>query len=246
METLEGEEVQLLLTHDLGTRWGWVVSVTTRPRFNLGERTPDTHCTGGWVGPRAGLAQRIEEKSFAPAGDRTPITQPVVRHYTAWATWLILGLYRPHKTSRITISAINRSVNGICSLHIGDIFLYVLSTSYWKRAAYSTNLKWEAWQNFKSSVCSTRSCHLPGILWSSRMRKRRKKAWSTCRPAGHVRPLTTWNRPAKLFINLSRVTTGSFTSFQPTDLKKSWFLSCLLLYGQVPHILLTLKPFRQM
>jgi hypothetical protein len=29
---------------------GGVVSVTPRPRF-----TPGTHCTGGWVGPRAGL-----------------------------------------------------------------------------------------------------------------------------------------------------------------------------------------------
>jgi hypothetical protein len=26
-----------------------------RPRFTPGERTPGTHCTGGWVGPRAGL-----------------------------------------------------------------------------------------------------------------------------------------------------------------------------------------------
>jgi hypothetical protein len=30
--------------------------------------------------------QGLEEKSSAPAGDRTPIVQPVVRHYTAWAT----------------------------------------------------------------------------------------------------------------------------------------------------------------
>jgi hypothetical protein len=44
-----------LLIFDLGTRWGRVVSVTPRPRFISGERTPGTHCTGGWVGPRAGL-----------------------------------------------------------------------------------------------------------------------------------------------------------------------------------------------
>jgi hypothetical protein len=30
--------------------------------------------------------QGLEEKSFAPAGDRTPIVQPVVRHYTPGAT----------------------------------------------------------------------------------------------------------------------------------------------------------------
>jgi hypothetical protein len=42
----------------------------------------------GWV-PEPVWTQRIEEKSFAPGGDRTPyrpVVQPVVRHYTAWAT----------------------------------------------------------------------------------------------------------------------------------------------------------------
>jgi hypothetical protein len=68
MEALGEEEVQLLFIHDLVTRWGWVVSITPRPRFTPGERTPGTHCTGGWVGPRAGLD--TEEKSFTPAGDR--------------------------------------------------------------------------------------------------------------------------------------------------------------------------------
>jgi hypothetical protein len=30
--------------------------------------------------------QVLEEKSSAPVGDQTPIVQPVVRHYTDWAT----------------------------------------------------------------------------------------------------------------------------------------------------------------
>jgi hypothetical protein len=33
--------------------------------------------------PELVWTQRLEEKSFAPAGDRTPVVQPVVRHYTA-------------------------------------------------------------------------------------------------------------------------------------------------------------------
>jgi hypothetical protein len=49
------EEVQLLLFLNLGTRRGWVVSITPRPRFTPGQRAPGIHCTGGWVGPRAGL-----------------------------------------------------------------------------------------------------------------------------------------------------------------------------------------------
>jgi hypothetical protein len=39
----------------------------------------------GWA-PEPVWTQRLEEKSSAPAGDRTPIArfvQPVVRHYTA-------------------------------------------------------------------------------------------------------------------------------------------------------------------
>jgi hypothetical protein len=35
----------------------------------------------GWA-PEPVWTQRIEEKSFAPTGDRTPVVQPVVRHYT--------------------------------------------------------------------------------------------------------------------------------------------------------------------
>ena len=34
-------------------RWGWVVSTTSRPLYP--RERPGTHCTGGWVGPRAVL-----------------------------------------------------------------------------------------------------------------------------------------------------------------------------------------------
>jgi hypothetical protein len=37
-----GEKVLLLLILNLGTRWGWVVRATPRPRFTPGERTPGT------------------------------------------------------------------------------------------------------------------------------------------------------------------------------------------------------------
>jgi hypothetical protein len=33
-----------------------------RPRFTLRERTPGTHCTGGWVSPRAGLDAEARRK----------------------------------------------------------------------------------------------------------------------------------------------------------------------------------------
>jgi hypothetical protein len=42
------------------------VSVTPRPRFSPGERTPGTHYTGGWVGPRAGLDTGARGKILSP------------------------------------------------------------------------------------------------------------------------------------------------------------------------------------
>jgi hypothetical protein len=41
------------------------------------ERTAGTDWIGGWV-----WTQRLEEKSFASAGDRTTVVQSVVRLYT--------------------------------------------------------------------------------------------------------------------------------------------------------------------
>jgi hypothetical protein len=64
------------------------VSVTPRPPFTPGERTPGTHCTGGWVGPRAGLDTEVRGKIIFPrrgSNPDRPVVQPVDRHYTAWA-----------------------------------------------------------------------------------------------------------------------------------------------------------------
>jgi hypothetical protein len=72
MQALGGEEVWLLLIHDLGTRWGWVVSVTPQPRFTPGERTPGTHWTGGWMGPRAGLDTEARGKFICPCRGSNP------------------------------------------------------------------------------------------------------------------------------------------------------------------------------
>jgi hypothetical protein len=46
------------------------------------EWTPGTHWIGGCVGLRAGLDTEGREKTFASAGNRTPVVQSVVRHYT--------------------------------------------------------------------------------------------------------------------------------------------------------------------
>jgi hypothetical protein len=64
---------------DLGARRGWVVSTTPRPLYP--RKRSDTHCTGGWVGPRAGLD--VCEKSFSRRDFFDPRTvQPVASRYT--------------------------------------------------------------------------------------------------------------------------------------------------------------------
>jgi hypothetical protein len=76
---------------------GWVVSVTSRPRFTPGETTLGTHWIGGWVGLRDGWTQRLEEKSFPSIGNRTPVDQSVVINYIDWATTGIVAWNRFHK-----------------------------------------------------------------------------------------------------------------------------------------------------
>jgi hypothetical protein len=61
---------------------GWVISVAPRPSFTPGERTPGTHCTGGWVALRAGVVTEARVKSFAFTGDRTLVVQyAVISHW---------------------------------------------------------------------------------------------------------------------------------------------------------------------
>jgi hypothetical protein len=53
----------------VGGEW----SASRPARFTPRERTPGTHCIGGWVDPRAGLDD--VEKILDSAGTRTPIPQ---------------------------------------------------------------------------------------------------------------------------------------------------------------------------
>jgi hypothetical protein len=45
----------------------------------------DTSQEGGWASELV-WTQRLQEESFVCARDRTPVVQPVVRHYTDWTT----------------------------------------------------------------------------------------------------------------------------------------------------------------
>jgi hypothetical protein len=92
---------KLLLVLHLGTRWGWMVSVTPRPRFTPGERTSGTHCTGGWMGSRAGLDAEARRKILCPCRGSNP-DRPA-RSQTLYClsyrgsyydlVWIILGTF---------------------------------------------------------------------------------------------------------------------------------------------------------
>jgi hypothetical protein len=65
--------------------------------FSPGERTPGTHCTGGWVGPRVGLDTEDRGNILClcrGSNPDRPVVQPVVRHYTDWATRLLKNYVR--------------------------------------------------------------------------------------------------------------------------------------------------------
>ena len=62
-------------------RWGWGFSITSRPLYP--RERHGTHCTGGWVGPTAGLDGC--RKSRPPPGFDPRTVQPVASRYTDWA-----------------------------------------------------------------------------------------------------------------------------------------------------------------
>jgi hypothetical protein len=64
---------------------GWVVSVLPRPRSSPGERTPGTHCNGGWVGLRAGQDTKAWGQILCHSCGSNPVVQSV-RHYTSCAS----------------------------------------------------------------------------------------------------------------------------------------------------------------
>jgi hypothetical protein len=82
---LEEEDIELLLIHDLGTRWGeWWASHPSRALApGKGPPVPIVQ-EAGWA-PEPVWTQRLEEKSFRLCRGSNlyhPVGQSVVRHYT--------------------------------------------------------------------------------------------------------------------------------------------------------------------
>jgi hypothetical protein len=94
---LKGKAVPLHVMEALGGRGG-------RAPTHSRPRTPGAHCTGGWVGPRAGLDKEVRGKIFWPcrgSNPDRPVVQSVIRHYTDWANPAPVEWYWQGKTEEL-------------------------------------------------------------------------------------------------------------------------------------------------
>jgi hypothetical protein len=91
-----GDRRYLLLFLNPGTGRGWVVSITPRPRFTSWERAPGTHCTGGWVGPRASLDAEVSGKTLCPCRRSNP-GRPVRSQTLGWLSYPAQACMDSHK-----------------------------------------------------------------------------------------------------------------------------------------------------
>jgi hypothetical protein len=84
MEALGGERRYSFYSFSTSALDGgeWSASRPGRA-FTPGKGPPVPIVQEGVWAPEPVWTQRLEEKPFAPAGDRTPIARSVVRHYTA-------------------------------------------------------------------------------------------------------------------------------------------------------------------
>jgi hypothetical protein len=77
---------------DLGTKWKRVVSFKPRPLYRRGDipRYPLYRRLGGTQNRYGSCG--VEKNIFPPAGNRTPVVQPVARSYNDWDIPTLRGL----------------------------------------------------------------------------------------------------------------------------------------------------------
>jgi hypothetical protein len=122
-----------------------VVSVTHRPRLTPGTGPPVPIVQeAGWT-PEPVWTQRLEEKSFTPRRESNPdrpVVQPVVRHYTAWASRLLMLLSSCGRKSSVILSLLVYRRFGswaILSLCCGWRYNAVLLTLRWAICPYGSH-----------------------------------------------------------------------------------------------------------
>jgi hypothetical protein len=77
-----------------------------------GERTPGTHCTGGWVGPRVGLETEVRGKSPLPLAGIEPRSpgRPVPSQTLYWLSLLYFKLVKRNSGSPQAAAVLHRDL----------------------------------------------------------------------------------------------------------------------------------------
>jgi hypothetical protein len=84
------------------------------PHFSPGEKTPGTHCTGGWVGPRAGLDTEARGKILSPLPGIDPRSpgrpaRSQTLYWLRYAAHLTLLLQFPSQNFDLSIQSLTRN-----------------------------------------------------------------------------------------------------------------------------------------
>jgi hypothetical protein len=156
---------------------GWVVSVTPRPRFTPGERTADTHWTGGWVGPRAGLNTEvrgtillplpgIEPRLFGrplrsqtlywlsyPSSPLTVCLSKIFRHWVTEAEWSYVTPAFPHGLEVVNVGALtsNKMPITVWICRLTAIYCFV------EQVVKSNEQEVLTWTNYATPLCHSSS-----------------------------------------------------------------------------------------
>jgi len=94
------------------------------------EERPGTHCTGRWVGPRAGL----DGCRISRPGIRSRTAQPVASHYTVWAisTRICMSDYMKLNVQSKTLKIKNLcSCTSRCTVHVPHGIQYTYTDTKW-------------------------------------------------------------------------------------------------------------------
>jgi hypothetical protein len=157
---LGGEEINsyLFLTSALdGGEWSAWRPAAIYPR----DRTPGTHCTGGWVGPRAGLDTEARWKILSPL----PGIEPRSPGCPACSQTLYWLSYPAHKMSPSLFSVLSQ-LNPVhtLTLHFCDMYCNItLKRTRLQSDFLHLDLPSKIWYTFLTSACVL---HVPPFLTS--------------------------------------------------------------------------------
>jgi hypothetical protein len=143
-----------------------------------GERTPSTHCAGGWVGRRASLDSEVRGKILCPCQGSNPdhpVVQSIVRHYTDW------GTPAPEDKQHI-FTDIRKYMyrQTVCSVAVktGNRYSVVFLTNFWTTAL----LEWNETRSVQNVELKFLLC-CPCATWSW------KKALGTHSPSTYSKQI---------------------------------------------------------